>query len=40
VRVLLRPNLLVKAGNTKYLIMPYVGYQAGFAVGGNIGAMF
>ena len=39
-RVLLRPNLLVKAGNTSYLIMPYVGYQGGVAVGGNVGAMF
>jgi hypothetical protein len=40
VRVLVRPNLLVKAGNTKYLVMPYVGYQGGFAVGGNLGALF
>ncbi len=39
-RVLLRPNLLVKAGNTNYLIMPYAGYVGGFAVGGNVGAMF
>jgi hypothetical protein len=39
-RALLRPNLLVKAGNTKYLVMPYVGYQGGLAFGGNIGAMF
>ncbi|MBN2574718.1 MAG: hypothetical protein JXP73_09125 [Deltaproteobacteria bacterium] len=40
VRALLRPNLLVKAGNTKYLVMPYAGYQSGFVVGGNVGAMF
>ena len=39
-RILLRPNLLVKAGNTKYLIMPYAGYQDGFAVGANVGALF
>jgi hypothetical protein len=40
VRVLLRPNLLVKAGNTKYLVMPYAGYQGGIAFGGSLGAMF
>jgi hypothetical protein len=39
-RVLARLNLLVKAGNTKYLIIPYAGYQNGLAVGGNVGAMF
>jgi len=40
VRVLLRPNLLVKMGNTKYLVMPYAGYQGGIAAGGSLGAMF
>jgi hypothetical protein len=39
-RVLLRPNLLVKAGNSRYVVQPYVGYVNGIAVGGNIGAMF
>jgi hypothetical protein len=39
-RILFRPNLLWKMGNTKYLIMPYAGYQNGLAVGGNLGAMF
>jgi hypothetical protein len=40
VRVLLRPNLVYKAGNTSYLIVPYIGYQGVFAAGGSIGAMF
>jgi len=39
-RVLLRPNLLVRAGNTNYVIAPYIGYQGAFAAGGNIGAVF
>jgi hypothetical protein len=39
-RVLFRPNLLVKAGTTRYLIVPYAGYQNGLAFGGNVGAMF
>jgi hypothetical protein len=40
-RVVVRPNLLVKAGNTKYVVMPYAGYQGGgFALGGNVGAIF
>ena len=39
-RVLAKLNLLVKAGNTKYLILPYAGYQNGLAVGGNVGALF
>jgi hypothetical protein len=38
--VLLRPNLVYKAGNTSYLIVPYIGYQGVFAAGGSIGAMF
>jgi len=40
IRVLLKPNLLVKAGNTKYLVMPYAGFAGGVAFGGNVGAMF
>jgi hypothetical protein len=40
VRVMARPNLLVKMGNTKYLVMPYAGYQGGLAFGGNLGALF
>jgi hypothetical protein len=40
VRVLLRPNILYKMGNTNYVIVPYVGYQGAFAAGGNIGAVF
>lgn len=39
-RALLRPNLLVKAGNTNYLLTPYVGFQGALAAGLNIGAMF
>lgn len=39
-RVLLRPNLLYKAGKTSYVIVPYVGYQGALAVGGNVGAVF
>jgi hypothetical protein len=40
VRVIAKPNLLVKMGNTKYLVMPYVGYQDGPVFGGNLGALF
>jgi len=40
VRVLLRPNLLYRVGNTNLVVIPYVGYQGAFAAGGNIGAMF
>jgi len=40
IRVVIRPNLVVMAGNTKYLIMPYVGYLDGLAAGANVGAMF
>jgi hypothetical protein len=39
-RVLVRPNLLYKAGKTNYVIVPYVGYQGALAVGGNVGAVF
>jgi hypothetical protein len=39
-RALFRPNFLVKAGNTRYVIQPYAGYVNGVAAGGNIGALF
>ncbi len=39
-RVLLRANLAIKAGNTRYLVQPYAGFVNGLAAGGNIGAMF
>jgi hypothetical protein len=39
-RILVRPNLLVKAGNTNYLFTPYAGYDGAFAAGLNLGAMF
>jgi hypothetical protein len=39
-RILLRLNLQMKAGNTKYLVTPYAGYQAGIVGGLNLGAMF
>ncbi len=40
IRVLVRPNILFKMGNTNYVIVPYVGYQGALAAGGNIGAIF
>jgi hypothetical protein len=40
VRALVRPNLLVKAGNTNYVFTPYVGFQGALAAGLNLGAMF
>ena len=40
VRVLFRPNILYKMGNTNYVVVPYVGYQSAFVAGGNIGAIF
>jgi hypothetical protein len=41
VRVLLRPNLLYRMGNTNLVIVPYVGSQGlSFMAGGNIGAIF
>lgn len=39
-RVLLRPNLMLKAGNTRYIIQPYVGWLGDVAFGGNVGALF
>jgi len=41
VRVLVRPNILYKMGNTNYVIIPYAGAQGlAFMVGGNVGAIF
>jgi hypothetical protein len=39
-RILVRPNVLYKMGNTNYVFVPYVGYQSAFAFGANVGAMF
>ena len=40
-RVLVRPNILYKMGNTNYVIVPYAGVQGlAFIAGGNIGAIF
>jgi hypothetical protein len=39
-RVLLRANMGFKGEKTQYTLVPYVGYQAGFAVGANVGAIF
>jgi hypothetical protein len=41
VRVLVRPNLLYKMGNTNYVIVPYAGVQGvAFMAGGSVGAIF
>jgi hypothetical protein len=40
VRALLRLNLMLKAGNSKYFVAPYAGYQSGVVAGGNVGALF
>lgn len=40
VRALLRINLLIKAGNTNYLVMPYAGYVDAPGAGLQVGAMF
>ena len=40
VRALVRANLLIKAGNTKYLVMPYAGYVDAPSAGIQVGAMF
>lgn len=40
VRALVRANLLIKAGNTKYLVMPYAGYVDAPSAGLQVGAMF
>ena len=39
-RAFLRVNMGFKGEKTLYTVAPYVGYQAGFAVGGNVGAIF
>jgi hypothetical protein len=39
-RVFLRANMAYRSDKILYTIVPYVGYQAGFAVGGNLGAIF
>ena len=41
VRVLVRPNLLYKMGNTNYVVVPYVGsVGVAYVAGLNIGAIF
>jgi hypothetical protein len=39
-RAFLRANMGFKGEKTVYTVAPYVGYQAGLAVGGNVGAIF
>jgi hypothetical protein len=39
-RVLLRANMGFQGDKILYTVVPYVGYQAGFAVGANLGAIF
>ena len=39
-RAFLRANMAFRSDKILYTIVPYVGYQAGFAVGGNLGAIF
>jgi hypothetical protein len=39
-RGVVRANLLIKAGNTKYLVMPYAGYVDAPGAGLQVGAMF
>jgi hypothetical protein len=39
-RIFLRGNMAYRSGKTLYTIAPYVGYQSGFAVGANLGAIF
>ncbi len=39
-RAFLRANLSFKGEKNFYTVVPYVGYQAGFAVGANVGAIF
>jgi hypothetical protein len=39
-RVLFRANMGIKGDKNVYTVVPYVGYQAGFAVGANLGAIF
>ena len=39
-RAFLRANMALRSDKLVYTIAPYVGYQAGFAVGANLGAIF
>jgi len=39
-RVFLRGNMAYKGDKLLYTVVPYVGYQTGFAVGANLGAIF
>ena len=39
-RVLFRANMGFKGEKTLYTVVPYIGYQAGLAVGVNVGAIF
>jgi hypothetical protein len=39
-RMFFRPNMAFRSDKIVYTIVPYVGYQAGFAVGANLGAIF
>ena len=39
-RLFLRANMAYRSDKLVYTIVPYVGYQAGFAVGANLGAIF
>jgi hypothetical protein len=39
-RAFLRANMAIRSDKILYTIAPYVGYQSGFAVGGNLGAIF
>ncbi len=39
-RAFFRANMALRSDKLVYTIVPYVGYQAGFAVGANLGAIF
>ena len=39
-RLFLRPNVAFKTEKVTYTVGPYVGYEAGFAIGANLGAIF
>ena len=39
-RAFFRANMAFQGEKTMYTVIPYVGYQAGFAVGANLGAIF
>jgi hypothetical protein len=40
VQAIFRPNIVIKKGNTQYLIIPYGGFADGLVAGGSLGAMF